>query len=167
MLSLVALCAMQTVTSRYTEAMLEALLTSTPDSFPSPSEEKEGAPAAIASLYPETRILADVHYIRVILRNLQECRPHARPSFYTQLAEHVRSLHAVLPDPLLAAFTLVLKQMASPDDADPPLQHAMMEVELLKVAEAIQVEVLRQTRHLTERASLLTLRFRHEMPFCG
>lgn len=181
-LSLIAMSAAQSTTSSTAPIVLECLLTplkpcKTPPPPPlsvlasstatSSTGIEEGAVAEeVATRYPEVRVLYCLHYVRRALRNLQSCPPEARRLHFSALAEHMMGLATVLPDPLFLALTAVLNSLLASADEEVLSPHKchVLEVQLLQVVEATQLEVLRSTKKLTVRAGELTLRFHHDIP---
>jgi hypothetical protein len=76
-------------------------------------------------------------------------------------------LAEVLPDPLFLAIAVVLKDLLASEAADALEEKYchVLEVQLMRVVEYTQVELLRATKLLSVRASPLTLRFHHDIPF--
>lgn len=123
----------------------------------------------LAEVYAEVGLLKEIHFLRCALRDLQECPPLARRPFFLLIGQQLIKLHLLLPDPLFAALAIVVQRVITSTDVTEPISQEythVLEVQLLHVIEALQVEILRQTRQLTVRAAMITVRYRHTIPFC-
>ncbi|CCW68148.1 unnamed protein product [Phytomonas sp. Hart1] len=112
--------------------------------------------------YPELKALHEVNNVRKILYSLQTSPPHARLIFYNLLEYHIRGLHEILPDPLFEAFIAVLNSALKHHTSflTKSRMH-LFEMQLLETVAAVQMELLKQTKMLTERATIITLCFKH------
>ncbi|KAG5473292.1 hypothetical protein CUR178_03212 [Leishmania enriettii] len=172
LLSLIALCAAQSTIARSAEVVLDALLTpiTTPSSLsvsPTPAANGGNGADRLSDRYPEVRVLLHLHHLRRALRDLQECPPHARRTFFSLIQEHLTALAAVLPDPLFTAIASVLQRFLAmnTDEALAKDRCHVLEVQLMHIVEATQTELLRATERLRVRAGVVTLRFHHDIPY--
>ncbi|CCW61551.1 unnamed protein product [Phytomonas sp. EM1] len=118
--------------------------------------------------YPELKALREINNVRKALYSLQTCPPHARVTFYYLLEYHIRGLYEVIPDPLFEAFFAVLScTLKHHTSFITKSRMRLFEVQLLKTVEAVQTEILKRTKMLTERATIITLRFRHTIPYAS
>ncbi|KAK7195463.1 hypothetical protein NESM_000473600 [Novymonas esmeraldas] len=165
LLSFIALGAAQCVSSRSAEIVLDAVLS--PPSAPSAPGDSDSDAENLVSRYPEVRVVFHLHCLRCALRDLQECPAHARRTFFSIVQEHVAALATVLPDPLFTAIAAVLEGLlASVSDDSLAKGHChVLEVQLMKIVEATQLELLCATKQLRVRAGELTLRFHHSIPY--
>ncbi|KAG5498800.1 hypothetical protein JKF63_03089 [Porcisia hertigi] len=172
LLSFIGMIAAQCAVARSAEVLLDAMLMPlTPPSLSSASVASsaggEDSADRISDRYPEVCVLRHLHYLRCALRDLQECPPHARRTFFSIIHEHLTALAQVLPDPLFSAIALVLQQLlaANTDEALAKDRCHVLEVQLIHVVEATQKELLRATKQLSTRAGVVTLRFHHDIPY--
>lgn len=162
LLSLIALSASQCLNARSAEMVLDAILGASAPVKDDPQEE-------LWVRYPEVCLLRQIHFLRCALRNLQECPPHARRTFYMQLHEHLTDLSKLLPDLLFIALTKVVATLLdSPQGSEAPLGKErchVLEVQLIRLIEVLQTELLRDTKQLTQRTRMISLYFHHCIPF--
>lgn len=169
-LTTIATLAQKSVATESTAELLSGLLDTTATACGSAGLTSSPSPStrSLLAIYPEVRALQCAHAARCALRQLQACEPAARASHFVAVRAALEDIHRhVVPDELFAALAAVLAAWASDGPLPPPEVTRPLEVQMLKVVEALQLEVLRRTSNLTQRATVLTLRYRHQIPFCS
>lgn len=178
MMAILALLARKTAVTESTRELLTdcfsfAALDAAPtDASSASAGSKEGPPlpsaTSLAEAYPEIHALRCVVDVRTALRRLQSCDVSARPTFFSTIATELEDLYEeVIPDPLFLALAKAIRGWLHSDTLPPKEATRLLEVQTLKVVDALQLEVLKQTKQLTRRATELTLRYRHQLPFCA
>nr|CCC91121.1 conserved hypothetical protein [Trypanosoma congolense IL3000] len=144
-LALLAHAAVQTVTTRSSEFVFDVVCSSEP---------------SLIRMYPEVMVLRGVHQVRRALRNLQECQPQMRSSLTKMVAEGLKDIYLILPDPLLLVISKTIEKTgASSSDC------RTLEPHILDLVEYIQSVLLQETKLLRHRGKSLTLQLRETPPF--
>ncbi|EPY26144.1 hypothetical protein STCU_06299 [Strigomonas culicis] len=154
LLSLIAVGAKESVTSRYAEAILDAALCRVT------VDDRRAV-----DVYIEVRILLEVHRVRRALRDLQDCPLHARSGFYAVLAQSLQTLYALVAEPLFAALERACANLLRNAKCKDKQYVQLLEVQLLRVVEEVQSVLLRQTADLCRRSNIITLDFKGRFPF--